>query len=149
VLYGTTEEGGTGTGGTGFACSSGCGTVFSLTPPATPGGAWTETVLHDFAFTGGDGAVPEAGVVIGTSGVLYGTTAYGGASDAGTVFSLTPPASPGGAWTETVLHDFTGGSDGRYPEAGVAMGKSGGLFGTTDLGGAGTCNCGTVFALKP
>jgi len=142
VLYGTTEYGGTGT-----ACSGGCGTVFSLTPPATPGGAWTETVLHSFA-GGSDGAYPEVGVVIGKNGGLFGTTASGGTSNDGTVFSLARPARPGGAWTETVLHDFTGGSDGSNPN-GVAISENGGLFGTTRAGGTGTCGCGTVFALKP
>jgi len=51
-----------------------------------------------------DGSNPPAGVVIGEGGVLYGTTSFGGASNAGTVFQLKPPASPGGAWTETVLN---------------------------------------------
>src|ERR1700733_10990555 len=70
VLYGTTEGGGT----------SNNGTVFSLTPPGPPGGVWTETVLYSFAGSPNDGANPEAGVVIGGGGVLYGTTAGGGIS---------------------------------------------------------------------
>ena len=28
---------------------------------------------------------------------------------------LTPPASPGGTWTETIVYSFTGGSDGYFP----------------------------------
>jgi hypothetical protein len=61
-----------------------------LTPPASPGGSWSETVLH--AFSGGDdGGLPLAGVIIGGNGVLYGsTTAYGGAGKYGTIFALTP-----------------------------------------------------------
>jgi len=136
VLYGTTYGGGT----------ARSGTVFSLTPPASPGGAWTEAVLH--SFTGGnDGTNPHAGVAIGSGGVLYGTTAHGGSSCCGTVFSLAPPASPGGDWTETVLHDFTGGSDGTDPYAGVAIGSGGVLYGTTYAGGS--LGAGTVFALTP
>ena len=154
VLYGTTYSGG--------IPPAGAGTVFSLTPPASPGGAWTETVLYSFkGGLIGDGSVPS-GVVIGSGGVLYGTTYYGGSTSAGygTVFSLTPPASPGGAWTETVLHNFTGcgffcGSDGANPQAGVVIGSGGVLYGSTQYGGY--CNsgssygrgCGTVFSLTP
>jgi uncharacterized repeat protein (TIGR03803 family) len=149
VLYGTTNSGGTG------ACSGGCGTVFALTPPVSPGGPWTETVLHNFTGGPGDGASPITGVVIGSGGVLYGTTVGGGSAGYGTVFSLTPPAGgpsgPSGTWSETVLYNFTGASDGSVPAAGVAIGKGGVLFGTTYGGGTGICSggCGTVFALSP
>ena len=138
VLYGTTVAGGT----------SDKGTVFSVTPPASPGGAWTETVLYSFTGYPSDGWNPGARVVIGTGGVLYGTTFGGGTSNAGTVFSLTPPASPGGAWTEAVLYSFTGGSDGSNPIAGVVIGKGGVLYGTTMFAG-GPSASGTVFSLTP
>jgi uncharacterized repeat protein (TIGR03803 family) len=115
------------------------GAVFKLSLPATAGGAWTETVLH--AFTGGsDGGSPQAGLIADSKGNLYGTTAYGGASNAGTVFELTPPATAGGAWTETVLSSFNY-SDGANP-VGI-------LYGTTSGGGV-SCpyvGCGTVFEL--
>lgn len=140
VLFGTTDSDGTAPG------TSGYGTVFSLSPPASPGGAWTQTTLY--SFTGGsDGANPYAPVAIGRDGALDGTTTGGGTSGAGTVFSLTPPASPGGAWTETVLHNFTGGAGGRYPFGGLTIGANGVLFGTTLYGG--TSFAGTVFALTP
>jgi uncharacterized repeat protein (TIGR03803 family) len=126
------------------------GTVFELTPPASPGGTWTKTVLH--AFTGGsDGSNPPAALIADSKGNLYGTTLSGGASNDGTVFELMPPASPGGTWTETVLHAFTGGSDGSIPYAGLIAGKgipnttTFGLYGTTFAGGA--SNVGTVFEL--
>jgi len=136
VLYGTTTDGGT----------VGAGTVFSLTPPASAGGAWTETILHDFTY-GTDGSYPQAGVAIGKNGVLYGTTSSGGTVGAGTVFSLTPPASPGGAWTERVIYNFMYGTDGSHPYAGVTVGNNGVLYGTTSSGG--TVGAGTVFALAP
>lgn len=140
VLYGTTAFGG----------SDGFGNVFSLTPPTMPGGAWTETVLH--AFTGHDGFSPFGSVLIGANGVLYGTTYLGGPSKSGTVFSLTPPNSPGGSWTETTLHAFsgslTGGStDGGYPQAPVVMDSDGVLYGTTTYGGE--YGAGTIFAVTP
>jgi len=67
--------------------NDGCGVVFKLAPPAKQGGAWKETVLH--SFTGGDdGIQPESGLIVGKFGLLYGTTEMGGASGAGTVFSV-------------------------------------------------------------
>jgi uncharacterized repeat protein (TIGR03803 family) len=63
------------------------------------------------------------------------------------LFSLAPPASPGGAWTETVFWSFTGGGDGAYPWAGVATGSNGALYGTTTSGGG--SNFGTVFSWQP
>ena len=97
---------------------------------------------------GSDGGDVYSGVVIGSGGVLYGTTFSGGSANAGTVFSLTPPASPGGAWTETVLHEFIGEKDGDEPIGPVVIGKSGVLYGTT-FGVGGASSWGTVFSLRP
>ena len=134
TFYGTTEN----------MFKSYPGTVYGLIPPRTSGGKWIEKVLY--TFTGGvDGYLPSSGVVGGSSGPLYGTTIAGGASSLGTVFALTPPASPGGSWTESVLHSFAGGADGLGP-AGLLLAK-GVLYGTTQ--GGGTSNEGTVFELTP
>jgi len=124
-FYGTTVSGGT------FSA----GTVFQLTP------AGTLTVLY--AFTGGtDGAGPVAGVIQAADGNFYGTTSQGGASNAGTVFQLTP------AGALTVLYAFTGGStDGATPYARLIQGTDGNFYGTTVSGG--TSNAGTVFQLTP
>jgi uncharacterized repeat protein (TIGR03803 family) len=123
------------------------GTVYS----ASPGGAMS--VLYRFA-GGDDGAAPYAGVAItnrhGRPPVLYGTTLSGGSSNNGTVYSLTPSAS-GGQWRKTVLHSFSGGSDGAGPYAGVVIGSASDgqpvLYGTTYYGG--TSNNGVIYALKP
>src|SRR5205807_6755836 len=107
---------------------NGCGTVFSLSP--TSGGGWTETVLYNF--TGGsDGANPLTGVVLDAGGNLYGTTRHGGSASCvcGIVYRLSPVA--GGSWTETVLHTFTGGSDGSSPESTVVLDPKGNIYGTT------------------
>jgi len=151
VLYGVTAEGGSG------PCTiqiPGCGVVYSLTPPTNPGGRWTESLLHSFSGYPNDGAYPVGDVVVGSDGVLYGTTSLGGAYNVGTVFSVTPPTSSGDAWTETVLYSFPGGSDGVNPEVGLAISGSV-LYGTTLTGGTGVCTgyyipgCGVVFSLTP
>jgi uncharacterized repeat protein (TIGR03803 family) len=140
-LYGTTENGGPG------PCTGGCGAVFELSPPTEKGGAWTETVLHQFS--NNDGANPYAGLAIDSTGALYGTTSAGGngsceplGAGCGTVFRLTPPAKTGGTWTH-VFYSFQG-SDGQDPQGNVTLDESKGLlYGTTRDGGA--YGYGTVF----
>lgn len=137
TLYGATTYGG----------SSDYGAVFALKPPAAAGGAWTESVLYSFTRQSSGGAGPNAGVVLGKNGALYGTTGAGTASS-GTVFRLAPPAAAGGAWTETTLHTFTGqNGDGANPSGGPVIGSNGALYGTTQYGG--TANSGTVFEIMP
>ncbi len=137
VLYGTQKFG---------VGPANAGAVFQLTPPATQGGAWTETTIYTFT-TGNDGAYPYAGLIADANGNLYGTTTGNGQSTLGTVFRLTPPAIAGGAWTETTLHAFAGGSDGSGPSASLIPGKAGALYGTTAGGGA--LGKGTVFKIVP
>ena len=153
-LYGTTLQGGK----AGCAAYGGtCGTVFRLAPPSVRGGTWKETVLYRFG-GGADGGSPFATLIVDSRGHLYGTTVgsgntgprCGGTTGCGVVFRLSPPAAPGANWTETVLHSFTGGSDGSFPEAGLIADPSGNLYGTS--GGAGDCvalglSCGAVFKL--
>jgi uncharacterized repeat protein (TIGR03803 family) len=145
VLYGVTNQ-----GGTGSACRLGCGTVFSLTPPASAGGGLdrdSAAQLH----RGSDGGEPQASVLIGNNGVLYGTTWIGGSSNVGVVFSLTPPSVPGSPWSETVLYNFTGSPDGANP-GGALIEDRGVLYGTTAYGGTSlVCptGCGAFFSLTP
>src|ERR1035438_477135 len=94
-MYGTTESGGGATAYCG-GYSAGCGTVFKLAPNSS--GGWTESVIHAFQ-GGGDGGLPEAGLVFDSVGNLYGTAASGGStSNYGIVFELTLTSS--GGWTE-------------------------------------------------
>ena len=77
-LYGTTYGGGLHRG-----------TVFALTPHSN--GTWTDTVLHSFSSTGGDGVFPGfSGLAIDSHGNLFGTTGTGGNSNAGAVFEVSP-----------------------------------------------------------
>lgn len=133
-FYGTTAAGGVST--------PGAGTVFRI----TPGGS--ETVLYSFGSGGTAGStdgVGPAGLVIGTDGNFYSTTAAGGAYGQGTVFKVTSTG------VETVLYSFSGNGgisgsvDGASPEGGVIEGTDGKLHGTTSAGGAG--GIGAVFSI--
>jgi uncharacterized repeat protein (TIGR03803 family) len=129
TLYGTTQSGG----------AYGHGTVFSITPTGT------ETVLHSFrGLTSrrvSDGSGPAA-TLLNVNGTLYGTTSSGGASNKGTVFSITLSGH------ETVLYSFTGGTgggvDGVDPQSGLNY-LNGTFYGTTYSGGA--YGSGTVYSI--
>jgi uncharacterized repeat protein (TIGR03803 family) len=144
-LYGTTNQGGAPTYG---------GEVFELTPPAAGQPAWTETILWGFTYKL-DGALPWSGVILDAKGNLYGTTLYGGSYYLGVVYELTPPATAGGAWTQTTLNNFVC-TDGAYPASGLVFDAHGNLYGTT-MGSvfsssADYCGSdvdGTVFELSP
>jgi uncharacterized repeat protein (TIGR03803 family) len=131
VLYGTASAGG----------ATGNGTVFSLTPPSAPKGPWTEAVLYSFP-GGAGGASPQAGVVFGNGGTLYGTTGGNGSSSTGSSYKLTPPGAPGGEWTPTVIHNFDGlEDDGGEPVDSLLL-FHGAFFGTTS-------NPSAVFEIVP
>jgi uncharacterized repeat protein (TIGR03803 family) len=123
-LYGTTVYG----GGT-FS-----GTVFRVRPDGTS----FNTV---YSFNGGDGANPQAGVIVASDGYLYGTTVNGGPSGVGTVFRVKPDGT-----LFSVVHGFNG-ADGANPQGGVVLSPDGFLYGTAFYGGA-TSN-GLVFRVKP
>ena len=137
-LYGTTAYGGD------LKCNppTGCGVVFKLDTTGK------ETVLHTFAGKA-DGGSPIAGVIRDTAGNLYGTTQDGGdlkcspPSGCGVVFKLDTTGK------EMVLHTFTGGKDGSFPDAGVIRDAAGNLYGTAAEGGDPSCGCGVVFKLTP
>lgn len=132
-LYGMAEYGGL----------NNDGTVFKLEP--TGSGNYTESILYSFA-GGSDGKYPDGTLSMDSSGNLYGTTRAGGSADLGTVFELAPNGS--GGYTESVLHAFTGGSDGQVPVGRLIVDSGGILYGTTEFGG-GSNDTGTVFKLVP
>ena len=126
-LYGTTLWGGT----------YNDGAVFKL----DRGGH--ERVVYSFV-GGNDGIAPAASLFLDKGGNLYGTTTRGGSSaDAGIVFKIDATGK------ETVLHRFTGGSDGGTPLASLLRDRSGNLYGTTYSGGDASCLCGTIFKVSP
>jgi uncharacterized repeat protein (TIGR03803 family) len=157
-LYGTTEEGGD------LTCSlsgvpapapvsahrlsppmeqgpPGCGVVYKLNPQTKQ-----ETVLY--SFTGGsDGAFPVSGVILDSTGNIYGAASAGGGTNCnppegcGTIFKIDTTGK------FTVLHAFSG-SDGASPGWGsLLLDSAGNLYGTTGAGGA--HNDGVVFKITP
>lgn len=127
AFYGTTACGG---------ANGDSGTVFKI----TSGGVFTS--LFSFSSDGSNGRGPRASLVQDSDGNFYGTTALGGASgNHGTVFRI----SPSGGFTSLFSFDGTNGSG---PEAGLARGRDGDFFGTTQFGGTNGDN-GTVFKITP
>ena len=141
-FYGTTDAGGANSSGcNGF----GCGTVFRITP------AGKLTTLYSFCSQAdcADGATPYAGLVQGTDGNLYGTTAAGGShqtcgtppNGCGTIFQITTSG------TLTTVYSFAGyPNDGGIPYAALMQGTDGNFYGATAYGGG--SNAGTIFSLS-
>jgi uncharacterized repeat protein (TIGR03803 family) len=134
-FYGTTT--GDGANGSG-------GTVFQITA------AGKLTTLYSFCSKSDctDGSTPDAGLIQGTDGNLYGTTFYGGSNETtcnggcGTIFKITT------AGKLTTLYNFcskSGCADGSSPEGGLVQDTNGTFYGTTYYGG--TDGLGTVFSL--
>ena len=87
-LYGTTYGG----GDAGCSGGGGCGTVFELASDGQ--GSWTESVLHRFKGTGGNGSRPRGNLIFDSAGNLYGTTTSSH-DGYGVVFKLTPNGKGG------------------------------------------------------
>ena len=102
-----------------------------------------EQPLLSFGSANQAGQYPEASLIQGADGALYGTTSDGGAGTNGTVFRIGT-----NGFGYTVLHTFSStGGDGRHPRAGLVRGSDGALYGTTSDGGS--SDHGTVFKLNP
>ncbi len=172
-LYGTTASGVLGGGGSVFELAQGTGTITTLAlfnetegakleaglvmdssgnlyGTASAGGALQDGDVFELAkgsgtittlasFNGTNGLEPAAGLVMDSSGNLYGTTIFGGTSSDGTVFELAH-----GSGNIIALASFNG-TNGAAPEAALILDSSGNLYGTTDEGGP--ANDGTVFEL--
>jgi uncharacterized repeat protein (TIGR03803 family) len=124
-LYGTTQNGG----------ATGNGNVFAVKTDGTG-----YVTLYSFS-AGNDGGNPYGGVIQGTDGRLYGTTAFDGVNNVGTVFAINPDGTG-----FTTLYSFTAGNDGAFPSSNLIQGTDGRLYGTTSANGVN--GFGTVFAIK-
>ncbi len=127
-LYGTTSAGGNANG------TAGNGVVFKLSLRTHQ-----YSLVH--TFTGADGSQPMATLLPDGKGDYYGTTYAGGAHGYGTVFEINA------ANTLTTLYNFTNGTDGAYPYAGLSMDSSGNLYGAATSGGQ--YHWGTLFEITP
>jgi uncharacterized repeat protein (TIGR03803 family) len=126
-FYGATFNGGTGT-----ACSGGCGTLFELTPSGKL------TILWNFEGRN-DGQFPYSGPIEGTDGNFYGTTYQGGANAVGTIYQLTPSGKL------TTIYQFDA-IRGAFPIGPLVQATDGNLYGTTAGFGF---NYGTIFKIVP
>jgi uncharacterized repeat protein (TIGR03803 family) len=144
-LYGTTIYGGVNSG----PPYGPLGIVYELSPSQSSGTSWSETVIFSFPNPSAE-AQPAAGLIMDSSGSLYGTTSRNVYSVThGSIFKLTPPSTPGQPWAEQILWNFLGPADGA-PYAPLVFDTLGNLYGTTrDYGDLSACTmgCGTVFKL--
>lgn len=136
-LYGTTVRGG----------PVDQGTVFALTPSRD--GPWTKTTLYAFEHGSTYGEGPYSSITFDAAGDIYGSTAFGGPSDAGTIYELAPS---GGRYVSKQVWNFDR-DGGKRPFASVTLDTAGDVFGTTTQGGPkGPCyagaGCGTAFEFK-
>ncbi len=133
--------------GTGFIGAQG-GVVFKMLHAS---GGWLLSPLYEFPNVS-IGEAPDS-VLLRSDGVLYGTTYHGGSGDNGTVFRLTPPnrtcATSFCDWSATALYRFAGSPDGSVPMGGVVFDQAGNLYGSTQYGGLGQHNPGTIYQLTP
>ena len=135
TLYGVTDVGGTGQGGT----------VFSFNPVTG-----VLTTLYAFTLGGASGSGPASGVIIDANGILYGTTERGGggscAYGCGTVFKLDPATR-----VLITLATFDGAAKGSVPDGLVRYG--GQIYGTARYGGyipaPGYSGYGTIYKVNP
>lgn len=101
----------------GTASAPGNGSVYSLST-----GGFTSTL---FQFNGTNGTGPGWGLTLGGNGASYGTTPFGGASNLGVLFLLDSTG------VYSVIHEFSGGSDGGLPAGPPIEASDGNLYGAT------------------
>jgi uncharacterized repeat protein (TIGR03803 family) len=125
-LYGMTLYGGT----------SNRGTVFQFSPVSKK-----LKIIHSFDVT--NGGSPQGPLVQGTDGLLYGICTWGGSASGGVVFRLS---TGGGGYTVLYNFDTNNPINGTGPQAGLALGSDGYLYGVTTSGG--TKGLGVLFRIS-
>jgi len=98
-----------------------------------------ETVLNSFEYW--NGSAPNANLILGSSGTIYGTANQGGDNgDDGTFYALT-------GRKETVIHQFPYNltTDGYNPQGSMVVDTQGNFYGATQNGG--TNNTGTIYKI--
>lgn len=141
-LYGMTSSGG----------AYGNGTIFRYDLSTKQ-----ESVLYSFqGTTDGNPSTsgPGGGPLLQASdGNLYGTAGTGGSASCGCGVLFEYDLGTG---TYSVLHTFTGGTDGSFPQGNLIQDAGGNIYGETTSGGDSSCvfpgmqpGCGTIFEYDP
>jgi uncharacterized repeat protein (TIGR03803 family) len=126
MLYGLTYTGG----------ANGMGVLFQYDPASS-------TYVNKFDFDGiTNGSYPRGSLISASDGNLYGMTSKGGANDRGVLFQFNPGTS---ALTNTL--DFSGATNGSYPQGSLSQTNDGMLYGMTVQGGAD--DMGVLFQYNP
>jgi uncharacterized repeat protein (TIGR03803 family) len=125
-IFGTTARGG----------AKKYGTIFEI-----PAG--TDDIITLASFNSKNGLYPTGSLVLDANGVLWGTTANGGSSQRGTIFSFNTADTTSGI---TTVFNFNG-ANGSYPLMGLVADASGTLYGTT-LGSVHGRNASILFSLS-
>ncbi|HEX5230587.1 MAG TPA: choice-of-anchor tandem repeat GloVer-containing protein, partial [Bryobacteraceae bacterium] len=140
-FYGTTYTGGAGNCPSLIFKSTGCGSIFKI----TPAGAFS--TLHRFAADFSDGINPASQLIQAKDGNFYGTANGGGANQSGTFFKFTQ------AGAFSVVYNFGSNStDGAHPGWSIVQGADGNFYGITSQGGSSSLcahGCGTLFQIAP
>ncbi len=99
-----------------FSGADGLGGVFKMTP------AGVVTLLHKLAGDPTEGATPGAGVTLGKDGNFYGPTRFGGTSNVGTIFKMTPSGKL------STLRNFTTSDYANFPEVPLLQATDGNFY---------------------
>lgn len=109
--------------------------------------AQAQTFTTLASFDSDNGSFPQYGSLVqATDGNYYGTTQYGGPKDTGVFFQVTPSGEL------TVIYKFCSRAkctDGKAPWSGPVLGSDGNFYGTTQGGGSGKQNAGTIYKMTP
>jgi uncharacterized protein YceK len=129
--------------------------AFQLSPPATAGGAWSETLLAAMGTKTKTG-ISVASLTAGPNGALYGVglknkepkpESCPNIGGCGAVFDFKPPKESGSSWKVGVVHKFVDGTGADVIPAGPLLLGQGGIFYGTVYGGAN--GQGSIYALTP
>ncbi|HWA92309.1 MAG TPA: choice-of-anchor tandem repeat GloVer-containing protein [Rhizomicrobium sp.] len=138
ALYGTTAAGG----------AKDDGTIYKLSPPATPDAAWTKETIYEFKPNEPDG--PSSNIEFDQdTGALLGTINQW-LSTPGSIYRLVPPAGGTGKWKYTTVYAFEGGADGETANGTIGQDPATGtLYGATYGDPIDGDSFGTIYGFTP
>ncbi|HTQ54951.1 MAG TPA: choice-of-anchor tandem repeat GloVer-containing protein [Bryobacteraceae bacterium] len=73
-----------------YGSAANLGTIFKLAPDQVFANVWHYSQAYGFQGASLDGDTPQSAIIADPNGALYGTTYYGGLSNAGAVFQYVP-----------------------------------------------------------